>query len=111
MFKALKDFAWCIDFNKVEFHKDEEFGMDKVKYPDIAEKMVEHKYAEKISGSDDGNGERKSLQDMTKVELAAFAENEFGVELSGSKADMIKQIEKLAEQSAEDGESAEDDVE
>ena len=111
MYKALKDFAWCIDFNKVEFCKDEEFGMDKVKHPEIVEKMVEHKYAEKISGSDEGTEERKSLQDMTKVELAAFAETEFGVELSGSKADMIKQIEKLAEQAAEEEESAEDDVE
>lgn len=111
MYKALKDFAWCIDFNKVEFRKDEEFGMDKVKHSEIAEEMIKHKYAEKVSVSGEENEGRKSLQDMTKVELAAFAENEFGVELSGSKADMIKQIEKLAEESAENEETAEDDVE
>lgn len=110
MFKALKDFAWCIDFNKVEFCKDEEFGMDKVKRPEIAEEMVEHKYVEEISGSGEGNS-RKPLQEMTKVELAAFAEIEFGVKLTGSKAEMIEQIEKLAEESEEnDGSDEDEDV-
>lgn len=110
MFKALKDFAWCIDFNKVEFCKDEEFGMDKVKHPEIAEEMIEHKYAEEISGSGEGN-DRKPLQEMTKVELAAFAETEFGVRLTGSKAEMIEQIEKLAEESEKTDGSGEDEEE
>lgn len=100
MFKALKDFAWCIDFNKVEFCKDEEFGIEKVKHAEIAEEMIEHGYAEEISNS--GVDERKPLQEMTKVELAAFAESEFGVKLTGNKAEMIEQIEKLAEESEED---------
>lgn len=110
MYKALKDFAWCIDFNKVEFCKDEEFGMDKVKHSEIVEEMIEHKYVEEISGSGEGN-DRKSLQEMTKVELAAFAETEFGVKLTGSKAEMIEQIEKLAEESEEiDGSDEDEDV-
>lgn len=110
MFKALKDFAWCIDFNKVEFEKDEEFGMEKVKHREIAEEMIEHKYAEEISGSGEGN-DRKPLQEMTKVELAAFAETEFGVKLTGSKAEMIEQIEKLAEESDGSGEDEEEIIE
>lgn len=109
MFKALKDFAWCIDFNKVEFCKDEEFGMEKVKHREIAEEMIEHKYAEEISGSGEGN-DRKPLQEMTKVELAAFAETEFGVKLTGSKAEMIEQIEKLAEESDGSGEDEEEEI-
>lgn len=103
MFKALKDFAWCIDFNKVEFCKDEEFGIEKVKHKEIAEEMIAHKYAEEISsGSNSGEG-KKTLQEMTKVELAAFAESEFGVVLSGNKSEMIEQIEKLAEENANGG--------
>lgn len=102
MFKALKDFAWCIDFNKVEFCKDEEFGMEKVKHREIVEEMIEHKYAEEIySGSNSGEG-KKTLQEMTKVELAAFAESEFGVKLSGNKSELISQIEKLAEERAKE---------
>lgn len=101
MYRALKNFAWCIDFNKVEFEKDEEFGMEKVKHKEIVEEMIEHKYAEEIySGSDSGEG-KKTLQEMTKVELAAFAESEFGVVLSGNKSGMIEQIEKLAEEAEE----------
>ena len=106
MFKALKDFAWCIDFNKVEFCKDEEFGIEKVKHKEIAEEMIAHKYAEEISsGSNSGEG-KKTLQEMTKVELAAFAESEFGVVLSGNKSEMIEQIEKLAEKAEEAEENA-----
>lgn len=112
MFKALKDFAWCIDFDKVEFCKDEEFGIEKVKHKEIAEEMIAHKYAEEISsGSNSGEG-KKTLQEMTKVELAAFAESEFGVVLSGNKSEMIEQIEKLAEKAEEAEENANgDDVE
>lgn len=112
MFKALKDFAWCIDFDKVEFRKDEEFGIEKVKHKEIAEEMIAHKYVEEISsGSNSGEG-KKTLQEMTKVELAAFAESEFGVVLSGNKSEMIEQIEKLAEKAEEAEENANcDDVE
>lgn len=110
MFKALKDFAWCIDFNKVEFEKDEKFSMEKVKHKEIVEEMIEHKYAEEISEAGEGNGEKVVvLQDMTKVELANFAEKEFGAKLNGSKAEMIEQIEKLAEESEENANG--DDVE
>ena len=49
---------------------------------------------------------------MTKVELAAVAESEFGVVLSGNKSEMIEQIEKLAEKAEEAEENANgDDVE
>lgn len=103
MFKALKDFAWCIDFNKVEFEKDEKFGMEKVKHKEIVEEMIEHKYAEEISEAGEGNGEKVVvLQDMNKVELANFAEKEFGVKLSGNKSELISQIEKLAEERAKE---------
>ena len=112
MYRALKDFAWCIDFNKVEFKKDEKFSMEKVKHKEIVEEMIEHKYAEEISEAGEGSdgGEKVVvLQDMTKVELANFAEKEFGAKLNGSKAEMIEQIEKLAEESEENANG--DDVE
>lgn len=109
MYKALKDFAWCIDFGKVEFRKDEEFGIEKVKHKEIAEEMIANKYAEEISsGSNSGEG-KKTLQEMTKVELVAFAESEFGVVLSGNKSEMIERIEKLAEEAEENANG--DDVE
>lgn len=103
MYRALKNFAWCIDFNKVEFEKDEKFGMEKVKHREIVEEMIEHKYAEEISEAGEGNGEKVAvLQDMNKVELANFAEKEFGVKLSGNKSEIIAQIEKLAEERAKE---------
>lgn len=103
MYRALKDFAWCIDFNKVEFCKDEEFGIEKVKHKEIAEEMIAHKYAEEISEAGEGNGEKVVvLQDMNKVELVNFAEKEFGVKLSGNKSELISQIEKLAEERAKE---------
>lgn len=105
MYRALKDFAWCIDFNKVEFEKDEKFSMEKVKHKEIVEEMIEHKYAEEISEAGEGSdgGEKVVvLQDMTKVELANFAEKEFGAKLSGNKSELISQIEKLAEERAKE---------
>lgn len=104
MYRALKDFAWCIDFNKVEFEKDEKFSMEKVKHKEIVEEMIEHKYAEEISEAGEGSdGEKVAvLQDMNKVELANFAEKEFGVKLSGNKSEIIAQIEKLAEERAKE---------
>lgn len=70
MYKSLKNFAWCIDFQKVNFEKDEEFDENKAKHKEIIEEMISHGYAEKISPEK----KEKVLQDMTKVELIKFAQ-------------------------------------
>lgn len=98
MYKALKDFAWCIDFKKVVFEKDEEFDFAKVKYKDIIDEMIENNYVKEIISEE---APVKTLQEMTKVELQNYAEKEFGVILSGSKADIISNIENLMERKAE----------
>lgn len=38
MYKSLGNFAWCIDFQKVNFEKDEEFDENKAKHKEIIEK-------------------------------------------------------------------------
>mgnify|MGYP001026707168 CR=1 FL=1 len=94
MYKSLKNFAWCIDFQKVNFEKDEEFDENKAKHKEIIEEMISHGYAEKISPEK----KEKVLQDMTKVELIKFAQEKFNVSISGNKEEIISQIEKLEEE-------------
>ena len=76
MFKALKDFAWCIDFNKVEFCKDEEFGIEKVKHKEIAEEMIAHKYAEEISS---GSNDLSNASSNSTIRLRCLNESQFSI--------------------------------
>lgn len=106
MYKALFDFAWCINFDKVLFSKDEIFGMEKAKCKEVIEEMLGHQYIEPVSEEQNGeNDEVKSLQDMTKVELIEFAQKNFNVSLSGNKNEIISQIEELAEKEAIESEN------
>lgn len=100
MFKAKKNFSWCIKFKKVDFEENEVFDANKVSDRDILEEMIKKGYAEEIKAEDDGNPEDPDeiLNKMSVAELKQFASETFGVKVDGKKDEIISKIKALSEE-------------
>lgn len=103
MFKAKKNFSWCIKFKKVDFEENEVFDASKVADKAILDEMVSKGYAEEIKENDnsgDGNPEDPDeiLNKMSVAELKQFASETFGVKVDGKKDEIIAKIKALSEE-------------
>lgn len=100
MFKAKKNFSWCIKFKKVDFEENEVFDENKVPDLEILKEMLSKGYAEEIKAEDDGNPEDPDeiLNKMSVAELKQFASETFGVKVDGKKDEIIAKIKALSEE-------------
>lgn len=100
MFKAKKNFSWCIKFKKVDFEENEVFDENKVPDLEIIKEMLSKGYAEEIKAEDDGNPEDPDeiLNKMSVAELKQFASETFGVKVDGKKDEIIAKIKALSEE-------------
>lgn len=100
MFKAKKNFSWCIKFKKVDFEENEVFDENKVPDLEILKEMLSKGYAEEIKAEDDGNQEDPDeiLNKMSVAELKQFASETFGVKVDGKKDEIITKIKALSEE-------------
>lgn len=100
MFKAKKNFSWCIKFKKVDFEENEVFDENKVPDLEILKEMLSKGYAEEIKAEDDGNPEDPDeiLNKMSVAELKQFASETFGVKVDGKKDEIISKIKAWSEE-------------